>query len=165
MAKDLKLRMYTTNKMFDLEKLINKDIKLFEELCEKYPLKKECVFMVKYDTEPSPAPVIPVSATNEAEEPKNEQKEEIVVSADTDTKNAYEKIEYPKDFEPLYKVGEKTVLRIANDTITEHIEIQKIKPKCDGGKIIDYYYSYIVEETGEVKTMAEAWLVDHEVNN
>jgi len=62
-----KLIMAKVNKMFDIDKLIEKNPNLFNELVEKYPLKKECVYMIQYqkDEEPVVESVDEVAATTE----------------------------------------------------------------------------------------------------
>lgn len=49
--KELKLNIAQTTKMFDLDNLIEDDPALFDELCDKYPLKKECVYFIKVEKE------------------------------------------------------------------------------------------------------------------
>lgn len=49
---ETKLVSFKTNKFFDVEKLVNKNPELYNELCEKYPIKKnECVYAIVYKKE------------------------------------------------------------------------------------------------------------------
>lgn len=158
---ECKLIMSQTTKMFDLDKLVDKNPDLFNELCEKYPLKKECVYMIRYQKEEEPVEVVEeVAATTEGT-----QVEEIIIDEVTELAEPVEEtpsVVFPEDFQPLYSVGEEFKISYEYGAVVEDIKIIDIELAKVHGEPT-YYYKYQVLGTSEVKTMAETWLTEHEV--
>lgn len=135
---NLKTNVMTINKMFDLNKLIDKEPKLFEELCSKYSIKtKQCIYIIQYLSD--------VQDDN----PSND------ILNDTPLDETCQET-YPDDFQPLYKLGE--IVKIADGKSIESIVIKKITFVID-----TYYYEYDVNGTGNIEEKNEEWLVEHEV--
>ena len=166
---ECKLIMAQTSKMFDLDKLVDKNPDLFNELCEKYPLKKECVYMIKYQKEEElkveiVEEVKEVQSTLEAEETLLDGTLNVEEVINIDKPIEEPSVKYPDNFPPLYTIGEQLTISYSYDQIVEHITITNIELKTVNDNF-KYYYTYLVEETGEVKIMAEQFLIDHEVLN
>lgn len=159
-----KLIMSQTTKMFDLDKLVDKNPDLFNELCEKYPLKKECVYMIKYQKEEEPVEVVEeVAATTEEPVATTEEVEQVEeVTEVAEPIEEPQDVVFPEDFQPLYSVGEEFQISYEYGAKVEDIKIIDIKLEELNGEL-KYYYTYEVIATGEVKTMAEVWLTEHEV--
>lgn len=132
----LTINGYLLDRMFNIEKLVNNEPDLFNELCEKYPAE-EGINWIEVGKKGKPIKKV-VETPKVEEEPKQE---------------------FPEDFKPLYNVGEKLAISYGNGDKKENITITNIKLNDDK----KYYYKYLVDETGEIKEMAEDWLVDHEV--
>lgn len=151
---NLKTTVMTVNKMFDLEKLIEKEPKLFEELCSKFSLKtKQSIYIIQYLSE--------VADDN----PSNDIINDTTLDGTCQEVNVKElhKEDYPVDFQPLYKVDEKLQMATSHGKVINNIQIQRIIPKRENDEIKGYYYEYVIEETDEVVTMDEDWLVEHEI--
>lgn len=147
----LTINGYLLDRMFNIEKLVNNEPDLFNELCEKYPAE-EGINWIEVGKKGKPIKKV-VETPKVEEEPKTEEVIEPIQEVVEEPKQ-----EFPEDFQPLYKVGEKLKIEYCNKQ--EKITINSIHLNND--KTL-YYYSYVVDETGEIKEMAEDWLVDHEV--
>lgn len=142
----LTINGYLLDRMFNIENLVNNEPDLFNELCEKYPAEEGINWIEVGKKGKSIKKVV------ETPEIKEEPKIEEVVEEP--------KQEFPEDFQPLYKVGEKLKIEYLDGKKRESITITSIHLNND--KTL-YYYGYTIDETGEHKEMAEDWLVDHEV--
>ena len=182
MAKDneYKLIMAEMSKMFDLEKVLKKEPELIQKLIEKYPLKK-CVYLIRNkNEEEAPQEVEPVE---QVEENVENSTEEVIENVENNVDNSVDETKlvasetniledssnFPEDYQPLYKVGEKISISYAYGKIAENIEITNVYYRTDLGK---YYYTYTILATnntesntqvGDSVTMAEDFLVDHEI--
>lgn len=155
--KEHKLLSFKANNFFDIEKLFNKNPELYSELCEKYPVKhKECVFAIIYKKE-------------EVEDSKPKKDEVITETVIADGKEVLvvesepKVTDFPEDFQPLYKVGEKLRVRRynGNDLVeTIAIEIKDIRFRED---FEEYVYLVEVLSTGELLEYNEELLVEVEV--
>ena len=166
--KNLKTTVATVRELFDIEKIITKNPDLYQELCEKYPLKKDCIFIIqcihpevnnddsKSSNETEEAPIVENNVENHTE-----IVDKIVENNVENSNPEDEEVnKWPEDFQPLYKVGEEITITYSHEEITENVLITDIKLSDDKSK---YYYTFIVPGTDKQSTMAEEWLVDHEV--
>lgn len=149
----LTINGYLLDRMFNIEKLVNNEPDLFNELCEKYP-GEEGINWIEVGKKGKPIKKV-VETPEIKEEPKTEEVSEPVQEVIEEPKQ-----EFPEDFQPLYKVGEKLKIEYLDGKKRESITITSIHLNND--KTL-YYYGYTIDETGEHKEMAEDWLVDHEV--
>ena len=189
--RNLKTNIITLDELFDIEKLITKNPQLYAELCEKYPVKKECIYIIQYahpevkenvSETPKATEEAPVSLEDNQESSKVQMSsiygeikakdknvensgESVAENVENNVENSTESSnDFPEDFLPLYSVGEKITISYSYGEITEHITIKKIDLSYNEDNTPNkYYYTYEVDESGEVKTMAEDFLVDHEV--
>lgn len=149
----LTINGYLLDRMFNIEKLVNNEPDLFNELCEKYP-GEEGINWIEVGKKGKSIKKV-VETPEIKEEPKTEEVSEPVQEVIEEPKQ-----EFPEDFQPLYKVGEKLKIEYLDGKKRESITITSIHLNND--KTL-YYYGYTIDETGEHKEMAEDWLVDHEV--
>ena len=149
----LTINGYLLDRMFNIEKLVNNEPDLFNELCEKYPAE-EGINWIEVGKKGKPIKKV-VETPEIKEEPKTEEVSELVQEVVEEPKQ-----EFPENFQPLYKVGEKLKIEYLDGKKRESITITSIPLNND--KTL-YYYGYTIDETGEHKEMAEDWLVDHEV--
>lgn len=149
----LTINGYLLDRMFNIEKLVNNEPDLFNELCEKYP-GEEGINWIEVGKKGKPIKKV-VETPEIKEEPKTEEVSEPVQEVIEEPKQ-----EFPEDFQPLYKVGEKLKIEYLDGKKRESITITSIHLNND--KTL-YYYGYTIDETGEHKEIAEDWLVDHEV--
>lgn len=149
----LTINGYLLDRMFNIEKLVNNEPDLFNELCEKYPAE-EGINWIEVGKKGKPIKKV-VETPEIKEEPKTEEVSEPVQEVIEEPKQ-----EFPENFQPLYKVGEKLKIEYLDGKKRESITITSIHLNND--KTL-YYYGYTIDETGEHKEMAEDWLVDHEL--
>lgn len=143
MKNEYKLVTYMTHQFFDIEKLANKNPDLYNELCEKYPIKKNgCVYAVIYKKEQLEAIKDDESAILPPE--KVEQLVEAVAKSKTAKELADD---YDKKYKNEPMEGTECVIGTENELVIE-VEmplslVEKIW--CEGshvrdGKLRIYHY-------------------------